>query len=249
MLDAICSMFSQPSPNAIGTGLWFRALSAYRLADVRAAFDAHLTDPQRGRFAPKPADIIAQLDRDDGRPGAQEAWAAALRARDEAATVVWTDETAEAFGICRPVLLLGDEVGARMTFIEAYERMVRDARARHLPVHAWVSRGHDRAEAQAVIRQAVSDGLLPVSELAALAAPAGSVPLLGAQPPDAARRDEWLSVLREMSAAIKAGFDAPTGPSHADLDRADTALRKEKAQEAVRRYTAGSANDGKAQAA
>lgn len=156
MLDQVCALLSRgtyvPSPQ--NTGMWFRALQRYPLADVRAAFDAHVADPVRGRFVPVPADLIAQMQNraeDDGRPGAEEAWATALLADDEAQSLRWTSETAAAWGIARPVLRLGDEVGARMAFRETYERLIAEARIAGRPVKWEQSIGQDLEERQAAI--------------------------------------------------------------------------------------------------
>ena len=70
---------------------------------------------------------------DDGRPGADEAWAIALEALDEACSVVWCGEIQQAFAIARPVLVAGDKIGARMAFRNAYDRLVRDARVQRKP--------------------------------------------------------------------------------------------------------------------
>lgn len=79
MLDAVCSLLSrgtyQPSPT--NTALWFRALSAHSIEDVRAAFDAHVKDPERGRFVPTPADILRQIHGDESNQ-ALIAWGQAL---------------------------------------------------------------------------------------------------------------------------------------------------------------------------
>jgi hypothetical protein len=85
LLDSTCNLLSrgQHTPSAMQAAMWFRSLAEFDIADVRAAFDAHIRDPQRGRFVPLPADILAQLHgaaADDTRPGADEAWAIALRA-------------------------------------------------------------------------------------------------------------------------------------------------------------------------
>ena len=183
MLDAVCAALSRGTytPNDLSTGMFFRALARHDIAAVRAGFDAHVADPQRGRFVPVPADILAQIEglaANDGRPGPEEAWATALRAADEANTVVWTDEAAQAWAIASPVLRNGDDVGARMAFKEAYQRLTDEARrARRLP--AWfASLGFDpdlRAEA---LRQAHSAGRLPAPELVALPGPAKGIETL-----------------------------------------------------------------------
>ncbi|GJH00248.1 DUF6475 domain-containing protein [Paraburkholderia terrae] len=41
--------------------VWFDALAAYTLEDVATALSRHLRDADSGRFAPKPADVVAHL--------------------------------------------------------------------------------------------------------------------------------------------------------------------------------------------
>lgn len=180
VLDAAYSLHSK-SLTADARALFFAALGEYSLADVRKAVSAHIKDPQRGQFPPKPADLIAQLIGDaanDGRPEANEAWAIALRGRDERDTVVWTQEIAQAFGIAAPVLEKGDDTGARMAFKAAYERLVEKARADGRPVQWLASLGHDAAQREVVVADAVRIGRLQLEHakaiVPALAAPEGS---------------------------------------------------------------------------
>ena len=42
-------------------GVWLSVLQEYDLEDVRRAMTLHVKDPQRGRFKPLPADLIAHL--------------------------------------------------------------------------------------------------------------------------------------------------------------------------------------------
>lgn len=170
LLDAVCGLLSRGAyrPNATNTALFFRALAKYDIADVRAALDAHVGDPTRGRFVPVPADLIAQIAgaaAADGRLGPEEAWATAIVAGDEAATVVWTDEMAQAWEIARTVFEAGDEVAARMAFREAYIRLVTQARAAREPLRWRASLGHDARQREAVIQAAVATGRLARSEL------------------------------------------------------------------------------------
>lgn len=185
--------------------MFFRALAEYPLEQVRAGLDAHVKHPKRGQFLPMPADVIAQILEivaDDGRPGAEEAWAIAMRSTDEADTVVWTTEMAEALGIARPVMLAGDEVGARMAFKEAYTRLIEAARrAGRAP--AWSpSLGRDPQLRVKALDAAVSRGLLPASSAVQLPAPRGRVALLSSSReesiPEAARAGllalrDWLT--------------------------------------------------------
>ena len=94
------------------------------------------------------ADVIQRLE--DGRPGADEAWA--MLPRSESESVVWTDEMSSAFGIAAP-LMDDDKTAARMAFREAYKRSVDEAREQRKPVNWSASLGHDpRGREQALLR-------------------------------------------------------------------------------------------------
>lgn len=228
LLDATSLMLSrnQYAPSEVTQVMFFNALAAYSLEQVRAAFDAHCRDPKNGRFAPLPADIIGKIEEAaaaDGRPEADEAWAVALASTDEQRTVVWTAETAEAWSACRPVLQSGDKVGARMAFKAAYDRLLGEARAARRPVQWSVSLGHDPEQRQLVLTEAVRAGRLPEAMLPAPAGPvAGLLELAGtsACPPSVMQR------LRAFAADVRAGI---TRRSAAELDRERTAALKAEA--------------------
>lgn len=102
------------------------------------------------------AAVIARIE--DGHPGAEEAWA--LCPRDEAATVVWTDEIAEAFGVASSLLRDGDAVGARMAFRETYSRLTQEARDAGRRARWNVSLGHDVSGRKRAVLDAVKRGRL-----------------------------------------------------------------------------------------
>lgn len=209
LLDDVWGLKGQ-TLNAGAKSVWFRALQAFRLADVRAALGAHIRDPKRGQFLPMPADVIAQLQSfrdDDGRPGAEEAWAIAIRGTDEGETIVWTAETAEAMGVCRPILDGGDEVGARMAFKEAYARLVDEARRAGRAPDWSPSFGHDPERRARALTTAVQRGLLDAARYPMLSAPRAPVALLehagGHGIPEHAQRAllalrEWLTTPAEI---------------------------------------------------
>lgn len=178
VLDATCAMLSRDKyqPNQTAAAIFFNVVKAHDLATVKAAFAAHCADPQRGRFPPVPADILAQIEgaeENDGRPGAEEAWAMCQPAADQARTVVWTAEMAEAWGIAWPLLHNhGDEVGARMAFKEAYQRLTSSARKQRRAVEWSATLGHDEAMRADALREAVTAGRLPLTALPAPPAPA-----------------------------------------------------------------------------
>ena len=101
----------------------------------------------------------------------------AVRSADEAETVVWTAEICEAWGVARTVLQLGDEVGARMAFKEAYTVLLERARRAGTPAKWTASLGFDTERRQLALEAAATAGRLQRSEAFQLSAPA-SPPLL-----------------------------------------------------------------------
>lgn len=102
-------------------------------------------------------DVVSRLD--DGRLGAEEAWA--MLPKNEADSVVWTAEMAEALRTAQPLLDDGDRVGARMAFKQAYDRLVAQARDAGRPADWQVSLGHDPRSRDAALREAVERGRIP----------------------------------------------------------------------------------------
>lgn len=41
--------------------MWFAVLGEFSIADIRRAFGEHMRDPDRGQFAPKPADLVRAI--------------------------------------------------------------------------------------------------------------------------------------------------------------------------------------------
>lgn len=149
---------------------WWNALEPYQLRHIEQAFVIH---SRKSPHKPRPADIIEIINQQDGRPSSDEAWPIALQAADEAATAVWTAEIEQAWFHCYPVFEQGDEVGARMTFRQHYDRLVNEARANGIPVKWNVSLGHDpdlrknaliEAEQQGLIGHERVENLLPAPE-------------------------------------------------------------------------------------
>src|SRR5690554_6396441 len=83
-----------------------------------------------GRFSL--AAIIERVQGQDGRPGAEEAWA--MLPFDEYESVAWTEEMRFAWSVAQPLLEAGDKIAARMAFKESYTRRVDEARAAGVPV-------------------------------------------------------------------------------------------------------------------
>lgn len=110
------------------------------------------------------ADVLTRID--DGRPGAEEAWA--MIPTDEGASVVWTDEMAAAFAVANPLIQDGDKIAARMAFTERYRVLVREAREIGRLVHWTPSLGHDAAEREGVLLAAVRAGRIAPDHVRAL---------------------------------------------------------------------------------
>lgn len=106
------------------------------------------------------SDVIARID--DGRPGPEEAWA--MLPHDEATTVVWTSEMAEAWGLVREL----DPIAGRMAFREAYTRSTAQARHERRPPIWQASLGHDSDSREQVLRIAVEKGRLSAAHVAKL---------------------------------------------------------------------------------
>jgi hypothetical protein len=140
--------FSEGAAIAIASDLSQYPLPAVLLALRRVRLEC------KGRMSL--ADIISRID--DGRPGADEAWA--MIPVDERGSCVWTMEMAEAWGIAYPLIVEGDRIGARMAFRDAYTRIVADSRA-HLRKVQWMpSLGRDQRGREEALAEAVEKGRL-----------------------------------------------------------------------------------------
>lgn len=110
--------------------------------------------------------ILDRIDDAVGRPAANEAWAIASTALDERATVVWTNEMADAWSVARPLAEAGDMVGARMAFIAAYERVVRAARELKAVPSVTISIGWDAESRNPAIEKALALGYISPEQAA-----------------------------------------------------------------------------------
>lgn len=150
------------SPTLIN--LWIASLKPYDLADVQAAFERHITDPDAGQFPPKPADLIRQLqalypESDSSHPGPEEAWGMLNRLlQDEGETGVLTEEMRHAWAMCSPILQANDEVGARMCFLETYRKAVQKARSERRGPKWSLTMGTDVERRKTALEAAVDAG-------------------------------------------------------------------------------------------
>ena len=103
-------------------------------------------------------DVLSRIE--DGRPEAEEAWASIPTS--ESMTVVWTEETAQAFGVAYPLIRQDEMIPARMAFLESYRKLVRKARDKGRTVRWTVSLGQDPHGRETVLLEAARLGRVPV---------------------------------------------------------------------------------------
>lgn len=145
--------------------MYLNGLDGYPLADIAHGIQAHMTDRQHGHFMPMINQIIAKIEDckptlanpATTHPAPNEAWAIALQCADEYESVAVSTEIMEAWGIARTVFDAGDEVGARMAFLDAYRRIVATK-----PVPTWfLSPGFDLQRRMLAQEAGVKCGRLP----------------------------------------------------------------------------------------
>lgn len=174
-------------------------LSAYPLTDVLQA----LTRVRREHTGKLTLKVILEiLAPAGGWISANEAWAIALPAADEAATVVWTQEMAKAWAIAKPILDAGDKIGARMAFIPAYERFVDQAKRESRTPHYEISVGWDANLRELAVQNAVTVGLLPPPPQQT-ALPAPDRPVFHDEHVAAYHRHEMSARLKALSQQLK----------------------------------------------
>lgn len=124
---------------------------------------------KRCKFFPRPAELIALGQGDDGRPDIEAAWA--MCPSTEERSVVWTEEIAEAFGLCRPLLTDGDHIAARMVFKEQYQKLLTRARIDHKPVRWIPSLGWDKSDRVRALSEAIQKHRIEAKHAYGLLAP------------------------------------------------------------------------------
>lgn len=239
--------------------MYFSALGRFTLAQVREGLNRHLQDSDSGKFFPKPADVIGQIQAvlaDDGRPGKDEAWSIALCSLDELDTVLLTEEILAALAVAKPLLELRDKVAARMAFIESYERQLAIARREARRVKWIVSLGDDKGRRILAIDEAVRSGRLTHEQAAphvlrisqetqAISKEGSAIAGLLAGPPSDGRLSvedmrERLAGLREI---VTGSQDRKWEASHAEAlaVRKDLEDRKKSLDDAISEFEAAAA--------
>lgn len=104
--------------------------------------------------------VLQYVDHAMGRMLPGEAYALALSSADDSATIVWTNEIADAWAVAAPLLRAGDKFGARQAFIESYGRITGEARAQRQLPRVQVSLGHDTEGRARALQEAITAGRL-----------------------------------------------------------------------------------------
>jgi hypothetical protein len=143
--------------------MFFTDLERYPLDLISGSLAAHRADPERGKFTPKVADIVYQIERRRRVSwlSADEAWSQVPKIEGQAGLL--NDVTAQALVVASQFLNQPrpDMTAARMAFKGCYDRLVERAKLeRRGPVY-FVSPGGSFEEQQAIEQEAVRQGLLP----------------------------------------------------------------------------------------
>jgi hypothetical protein len=133
--------------------IWINSMSKYPFFDLKTALTYHI---QNSPYAPKPSDMINFIQAQDGRPGADEAWA--MIPRNESVSAILSQEMLTAMAAAQPLLNEGDQVAARMAFKESYSNLVNSARQTSRPVEWFPSLGNDKYGREAVVKEAIRLG-------------------------------------------------------------------------------------------
>lgn len=104
--------------------------------------------------------LVERLNAADGRPSPEEAWAIAVSTHgNEAITVAWTAETAQAWAeVGQSLMDSGDRFNASRGFISKYTELVQAARRNRIPVQWIICQGWDKELRHQAIQQAVAAG-------------------------------------------------------------------------------------------
>jgi len=169
----ICALdVYRQTPTSFVLDTWWTACKDYDSQQVKSAIEQWCANPETGQWPPKPADIAAVLQKGDkaegrARPrrlGGNEAWAIAMTCVDERKTVVWTNEIASAWDIARPVLDMGDKVGARMAFLESYDRITKTNEHADITPKIEISYGWDASSRANALKSDTAQMLLATQD-------------------------------------------------------------------------------------
>lgn len=208
-------MGKQIQPAALA--ILVRDLSCYDVPQLRLAL-ARIRQEHTGQLTPSV--LMGYVEQSYGRVSANEAYAIAMEAKDERATVVWTNEIAEAWAAAVPLLSAGDKFAARQAFVDVYGRVTAMARLERRLPSIELSEGHDAEMRRAAIEKAQARGLLsrditllpaPVQALLTLDQPRAVPGVLALAAPEAgATPAAVLEAKQQVAAMVKEIKDGRT---------------------------------------
>lgn len=158
LMDDLGALYDKDATPALKRIYW-ADLGEVPIDVLEAAVQAHRRDPDRGRYFPKPADIIAKMPM-ASELTANEAWGLCMASFDETDSVLVSDAIMRARSAALPMWSDGDKIGARMAFRDAYDRALLELQAKGARPIWSVSIGHDKEKQKDVVNAAVASGLL-----------------------------------------------------------------------------------------
>lgn len=114
--------------------VWWNALTAFDCENVGMALDYWV---KTERFPPTPADIIGIFPDHLNHPEPETAWAGYPKKEQDSGWV--TDEMMLAGSAAQDAMDRGDMISARMAFLEAYKKLIADARKLNKPAKYFYS--------------------------------------------------------------------------------------------------------------
>lgn len=144
---AVCANGKEPTPEVFE--IWWNVLGEYSIDQVSGALSVHV---KTNKFAPAPADIIALIPDNLNYLPPEEAWNRVPKTEWEGAFVC--DEMMEACAAARSSLDKGNDVAARMAFLESYKSLIANARVHKKSAKYWFSApSYGNYEAREQIRE------------------------------------------------------------------------------------------------
>lgn len=231
VIRATFDNYGRQSPLPETLKVWWASLEAVGMQQFRMACMTHIRNEPK--FPPTLAQLLELLGhREPGKLGADEAWGIAVKACDETETVVMNDLIAQAWGIAKPIMDLGDEVGARVAFRDAYNRLMRETAA---PVRWWPSLGSDPHKRDSALAEAQRAGLLAQSHVFELLPPPSGAKEKG-DPEGLRKLKELMSDLRLNGEKARREADQRRA-----AERQAVAARKRQIAERIEAYQRGAA--------
>lgn len=141
--------------------MWMEALAAYPAGSITKSVTNYI---KTNRFKPQLADIVEGCAKQLGEfwLGAEEAWG--MMPKDESTSAMMTAESAEALAAAQPLIEKVDYTAARMTFKEAYTRLVDKAKLEGRMPAYYTSFGTDPVGRSTMLVNAVNKGQITVDE-------------------------------------------------------------------------------------